>query len=88
MRGTKKTFVAAVVSFVVAALLEGACASSGVCKNPSDYRPSNTLVSPFGVVTCESTVQFQQINLTQVFNSSWTCEGKSQDVKSIVFGIA
>ena len=94
-RGATKTSsrVAAFIAFVAAAvLLEGRgahAASSGICKTPTNFKPDVTFEAPgFGTQTCQSTVSFWQSMFGEVFDASWSCEGKSSDVQAIVLGIA
>ena len=42
----------------------------------------------FGTQTCQSTVSFWQSIFGEVFDASWSCEGKSSDVQAIVLGIS
>ena len=79
--------VAAFVAFVAAAvLLEGRgahAATSGICKTPANFKPDVTFDTGawgFGTQTCQSTVSFWQSMFGEVFDASWSCEGKSSDV--------
>ena len=94
-RGATKTSsrVAAFVAFVAAAvLLEGRgahAASSGICKTPTNFKPDVTFEAPgFGTQTCQSTVNYWQGQYGQVFDASWSCEGKPSEVQTTVRGIA
>ena len=96
-RGATKTSsrVAAFVAFVAAAvLLEGRgahAASSGICKTPTNFKPDVTFdtgASGFGIQTCQSTVLYWQGVYGQVFDASWSCEGKPTNVKMTIYGIA
>ena len=94
-RGASKTSsrVAAFVAFVAAAvLLEGRgahAASSGICKTPTNFKPDVTFEAPgFGTQTCQSTVNYWQVEYGQVFDASWSCEGKPSEVQTTVLGIA
>ena len=87
--------VAAFVAFVAAAvLLEGRgahAASSGICKTPTNFKPDVTFdtgESGFGMQTCQSTVNYWQGVYGQVFDASWSCEGKSAEVQLNVYGMA
>ena len=85
--------VAAFVAFVAAAvLLEGRgahAASSGICKTPTNFKPDVTFESVgFGTQTCQSTVNYWQAEYSQVFDASWSCEGKSAEVQLNVYGMA
>ena len=94
-RGATKTSsrVAAFVAFVAAAvLLEGRgahSASSGICKTPTNFKPDVTFEAPgYGTQTCQSTVNYWQGEYGQVFDASWSCEGKPREVQLSVLGIA
>ena len=94
-RGATKTSsrVVAFVAFVAAAvLLEGRgahAASSGICKTPTNFKPDVTFEAPgFGTQTCQSTVNYWQGQYGQVFDASWSCEGKSAEVQLNVYGMA
>lgn len=96
-RGASKTSsrVAAFVAFVAAAvLLEGRgahAATSGICKTPANFKPDLTFDTGawgFGTQTCQSTVSFWQSMFGEVFDASWSCEGKPSDVQAIVLGIS
>ncbi|CAL6325911.1 unnamed protein product [Bathycoccus prasinos] len=96
-RGASKTSsrVAAFVAFVAAAvLLEGRgahAATSGICKTPANFKPDVTFDTGawgFGTQTCQSTVSFWQSMFGEVFDASWSCEGKPSDVQAIVLGIS
>ena len=96
-RGATKTSsrVAAFVAFVAAAvLLEGRgahAASSGICKTPTNFKPDVTFDTGawgFGTQTCQSTVTYWQGQYGQVFDASWSCEGKPSEVQTTVLGIA
>ena len=94
-RGATKTSsrVAAFIAFVAAAvLLEGRgahAASSGICKTPTNFKPDVTFEAPgFGTQTCQSTVNYWQGQYGQVFDASWSCEGKPGEVQLTVLGIA
>ena len=85
--------VAAFVAFVAAAvLLEGRgahAASSGICKTPTNFKPDVTFEAPgFGTQTCQSTVNYWQGEYGQVFDASWSCEGKPSEVQTTVYGLA
>ena len=85
--------VAAFVAFVAAAvLLEGRgahAASSGICKTPTNFKPDVTFEAPgFGTQTCQSTVNYWQGEYGQVFDASWSCEGKPGEVQLNVMGMA
>ena len=94
-RGATKTSsrVVAFVAFVAAAvLLEGRgahAASSGICKTPTNFKPDVTFEAPgFGTQTCQSTVNYWQGEYGQVFDASWSCEGKPSEVQTTVYGLA
>merc|ERR1712072_933866 len=87
--------VAAFVAFVAAAvLLEGRgahAATSGICKTPANFKPDLTFDTGawgFGTQTCQSTVWFWQSMFGEVFDASWSCEGKPSNVQAIVLGIS
>ena len=42
----------------------------------------------FGTQTCQSTVTYWQGQYGQVFDASWSCEGKPSEVQTTVLGIA
>ena len=87
--------VAAFVAFVAAAvLLEGRgahAATSGICKTPANFKPDLTFDTGawgFGMQTCQSTVSFWQSIFGEVFDASWSCEGKPGEVQLNVMGMA
>ena len=94
-RGATKTSsrVAAFVAFVAAAALfeaRGAnAASSGICKTPTNFKPDVSFEAPgFGTQTCQTTVWYWQAQYGEVFDASWSCEGKPTNVQTTVYGIA